>query len=337
MTEIKRKDDWEETWTTAAYAIHGAVSYTDKKYLSLVDVMGLTGHAFRMNIERQRVGIEGPTSFPGGYILRRNLCNLGFISNMGEAQAPATPELVEKTMALIHETIDKGVPAIAVDLFEPEFGLIYGYDDEKQLFYAKDKSQDGTIPYAKFANPRIHVLFLITISESLPHSKYEMLRMALDMIVDHARGREWNDAGFFKDRFAMGLAGYDAWIRVMNDRAADELGNAYNAAVIGDAREFAARFLRELAVKWDGSNFVERKVREYAAAAAAEYEAVAAAFAELRALFPFPQGGTPKDPETADRAAALLAQAREAETRGVEALESFLGFMKAYHSEKWVH
>ncbi|MFD0713035.1 hypothetical protein [Paenibacillus sp. GCM10027626] len=337
MTESKRKDNWTETWTTAAYAIYGAVSYTDKKHLSLVDVMGLTGHAFRMNIELQRIGIEGPTSFPGGYILRRNLCNLGFISNMGEAQAPPTPELLERTMALVHETIDKGVPAIAVDLFEPEFGLIYGYDDEKQLFYAKDMSQDGTIPYTQFANPKIHVLFLITISESLPHSKYEMLRMALDMIVDHARGREWNDAGFFKDRFVMGLAGYDAWIKVMENRAADELGNAYNVGLVGDAREFAAQFLRELVIKWDGTNFVERKVREYAAAAGAHYEIVAIAFAELRAMFPFPQGGTPKDPETADRAIMLLEQAKHAETKGLSVLEGFLDFMKAYHSEKWVH
>ncbi|MFC5407632.1 hypothetical protein [Cohnella soli] len=336
MSAIKRKDNWNETWTSAGFALHGAVSYTDKKYLSMVDVMGLTGHAFRMNIDPQKVDIAGPTSFPGGYIFRRNLANLGFISNMGEAAAPPTPELLEKTMALVQETIDKGVPAIAVDLFTPEFGLIYGYDDDQQLFYAKEASRDGTITYEKFANPKIFVLFLITISESLPHSKYEMLRMALDMIVDHARGREWNHAEFFNNRFAMGLAGYEAWIKAMENRSADELGNAYNVEVIADAREFAAQFLRELVIKWDGTNFVERKVREYAAAAEVHYEAVAAAFAELRMMFPFPQGGTPKDPETADRAIALLAAAREEETKGVVMLEHFLDFMKAYHSEKWV-
>ncbi|MCC3376291.1 hypothetical protein [Cohnella sp. REN36] len=337
MAEVNRKDNWNETWTTAAYAIFGAVGYTDKKHLSLVDVMGLTGHAFRMNIERERIGIEGPTSFPGGYILRRNLCNLGFISNMGGAPVPPTPDQLERTMAMLHETIDKGVPAIGFDLFGPEFGLIYGYDDEKQLLYAKDVTQEGTIPYDKFANPRIHVLYLITISESLPHSKYEMLRMALDMIVDHSRGREWSDADFFRDRIATGLAGYDAWIQVMKNRAADELGNAYNAGVVGDAREFAARFLQELVGGWDGANFVERKVREYAAAAAGHYEEVASAFAELRALFPFPQGGAPKDPAIADRAVLLLERARKAETAGVALLEGFLDFMKAYHSEVWVH
>jgi hypothetical protein len=106
--------------------------------------------------------------------------------------------------------------------------------------------------------------------------------------------------------------------------------------VIADAREFAAQFLRSLVTKWNGTNFVERKVREYAAAAETHYEAVAAAFAELRGLFPFPQGGTPKDPETADSAIALLKTAQAEETKGVVVLEQFLDFMKAYHSERWV-
>ena len=327
--------DWSVTWTSAAGAIHGAVSYTDKKHLTLVDVMGFTGHAFRMNIDPEKINIAGPTSFPGGYILRRNLCNLGFTSCLADAMAPVPPEKVEQTIALVQDSIDRGIPAISFDLFIPEFGLIYGYDEERQLFYAKDVSKDGTLSYAEFADTKIGVLFVTTISESLPHSKYEMLRMALDMIVDHARGREWTHV--FKDRFAQGLAGYDAWIGVMERRGADEHGNAYNTAVVADAREFAVRFLRDLAARWDGANVVERTVRARAAEAAEHYATVAEAFAELRSMFPFPQGGNPKDPKTADHAIGLLKRAKEAETKGVEVLEKLLGFMKAYHSEKWIH
>ncbi|MGX4588254.1 hypothetical protein [Paenibacillus chitinolyticus] len=334
MTKTFEKD-WSKTLTSAAKAVHGAVSYTDKKHLTLVDVMGLTGHAFRMNMDPVKVGIESPTSFPGGYILRRNLCNLGFISSMGEAAAPITPEKLEQTIALVQESVDKGYPAIAFDLFVPEFGLIYGYDDEKQLFYAKDAEREGTVTYAKFGEPKIGLLFLVTISESLPHSKYEMLRMALDMIVDHTRGREWNH--IFKDRFVTGLAGYDCWIDAIKERRADELGHAYNTAVIADAREYAARFLRELTVKWNAGNSVERYVREAAAEAAAHYGAVADAFSSLREMFPFPQGGALRDGDTAGRAVTLLLKAKEEEAKGIAVLEKLLSFMKAYHSEKWVH
>lgn len=327
--------DWTTTWTTAAGAVYGAITYTNKKDLSLVEVMGFTGHAFRLNIDPEIVNVAGPTSFPGGYILRRNLCNLGFTSNMGEAPAPVTPDKLEQSIALVQRSIDKGYPAIAFDLFIPEFGLIYGYDDDTQVFHAKDVSKDGTISYADFGTPKIGVLFLVTIEDSLPHSKYEMLRMALDMIVDHARGREWTHV--FAGKFAQGLKGYDAWIRVMQNRTADELGNAYNTLIAADAREFAAEFLRQLSVKWNGDNVVERTVRAKSAEAAAHFVVVAEAIGELRSMFPFPEGGTPKDPATADKAIELLLRAKQAETKGVEVLEWLLDFMKAYHSDIWIH
>src|SRR5690606_38586247 len=110
--------------------------YTDKKNYTLVDVMGITGHAFRINIDPKRIDVSGPTMFPGGYIIRRNLCNLGFISNLSDTDKPFTPAKVEQVFALIQQSIDRGIPAIAFDLFIPEFGLIYGYDDEQQLFHA---------------------------------------------------------------------------------------------------------------------------------------------------------------------------------------------------------
>jgi hypothetical protein len=326
--------DWTKTMTSAASVIYGAVRYTDKKNLTLMDVMGLTGHAFRLNIDPVEVNVAGPTSFPGGYILRRNLCNLGFTSNMGEASVPVTPDKLEQTIALIQRSIDKGYPAIVFDLFIPEFGLIYGYDDDKQLFNAKDVSKEGVISYADFGRPKIPVLFLVTIEDSLPHSKYEMLRMALDMIVDHARGREWTHD--FKDRFAQGLKGYDAWVKVMENRTADELGNAYNTAVAVDAREFAVKFLQEMVANWDGSNVVERTVRSKAAEAATHYAVVLEALSSLRDMFPFPGGGKSKDPINADKAIELLCCAREAETKGIEVLEKLLSFMKAYHSDIWI-
>lgn len=326
--------DWTKTMTSAAAAIHGAIAYTNKKQYSLVDVMGITGHAFRINIDPDHIDVAGPTMFPGGYLVRRNLCNLGFISSLSDTEKPFTPKKVEKVLALIQQSIDQGVPVITFDLFIPEFGLIFGYDDEQQVFHAKDVSDEGTISYTDFVEKR-NMLWVTTISESLPHSKYETLRMALDMIVDHARGREWQH--IFEGKYHIGLAGYDAWIACMERRAADPFGNAYNVAVVSDAREFAAQFLRELAIRWNGENIVERTVRKWAAEAAAHYAKTAEAFVQMRELFPFPQGGQPDDSAIADRAVQLLREAKEAEGLGVEVLERLLGFMKAYWSEIWIN
>lgn len=333
-TSSLNQKDWTKTKTSAAAAIHAAVAYTDKKHYSLVDVMGITGHAFRINIEHDHIDVASPTMFAGGYMIRRNLCNLGFISSLSDTDKPFSPEKVEKVLALIQQSIDKGIPAISFDLFVPEFGLIYGYDDLKQLFHAKDASKEGAISYSDFVENR-DMLWVTTISESLPHSKYETLRMALDMIVDHARGREWQD--IFAEHYRIGLQGYDAWISCMQLRKADPFGNAYNVAVVSDAREFAVQFLRELVIRWNGDNIVERTVRKMAAEAAAHYSKSAAAMVEMRELFPFPHGGRPDDPTVADRSVELLRAAKEAEVHGIEVLEQLLNFMKGYWSETWIN
>lgn len=333
MSDSKSKD-WTKTWTSAAAAIYGAISYTDKQQFSLIDVMGLTGHAFRINIDPDHIDVAGPTMFPGGYLFRRNLCNLGFISNLSDVEKPYTPEKVEKVLALIQQSIDKGYPAMCFDLFIPEFGLIYGYDDVKQVFHAKDVSQEGTISYTDFVEKR-NMLWVSTISESLPHSKYEILRMALDMIVDHTRGREWQH--IFEGKYMIGLAGYDAWIACLERRGADPFGNAYNIAVVSDAREYAAQFLRELVTQWNGTNIVERAVRKFASEAAEQYERVATSLVKMREMFPFPQGGEPNEPAIADRAIELLRAAKGAEGQGIEVLEKLLDFMKAYWCEQWIN
>ncbi|QKS46579.1 hypothetical protein HUB94_15830 [Paenibacillus cellulosilyticus] len=333
MSSLLQKD-WTKTKTSAAAAIHAAVAYTDKKHYSLVDVMGFTGHAFRINIDPDHIDVAGPTMFPGGFLIRRNLCNLGFISSLSDTEKPYSPDKVEKVFAMIQQSIDRGRPAICFDLFIPEFGLIHGYDDEQHLFHAKDVSKEGTLSYSDFVEKR-DMLWVTTISESLPHSKYETLRMALDMIVEHARGREWQHV--FEGKYVIGLAGYDAWINCMQLRKADPFGNAYNTAVISDAREFAAQFLRELVVRWNGENVVERTVRRLAAEAAAHYAKTAAAWVEMRELFPFPNGGHPEEPAVADRTIALLQAAKEAEVHGVQVLEQLLDFMKGYWSETWIN
>lgn len=333
MTEIVTKD-WSKTWTSAAAAIHGAVSYTDKKHYTLVDVMGITSHAFRINIDPVQIHVAGPTMFPGGYMARRALCNLGFISNLSDTEKPYTPEKVEQVMALIHQSIDRGIPAISFDLLVPEFGLIYGYDDEQQLFHVKDVSGEAALSYNDFVEKR-NMLWVSTIEEGLPHSKYETLRLALDMIVDHARGREWQH--IFKKTYKIGLAGYDAWISCMERWAADPFGNAYNIAVVSDAREFAGKFLRDLSFAWNGTNKVERVVRDFSAEAAKHYEAAAAALVEMREMFPFPEGGNPGDSRQADKAIELLKAAKEAEIEGVKTLEKLLECMKGYWCDTWIN
>lgn len=331
---IDQNEHWLKTKTSAAAAIHGAIQYTDKNYLNLIDVMGLTGHAFRINIDPKEINVAGPTAIPGGYLIRKNLTNLGFTSNLADSEAPVNPEKLEQTLELIQKSIDQGVPAIGFDLFIPEFGLIYGYDDGKRAFFAKDCSKDGEVTYEEFADVN-GVLYSTTIEESLPHSKYEMLRMALDTILDHSYGREFQ--AVFEGQYIIGIKAYDAWVDVMKKGNADPHGNSFNALVVSDAREFALKFLHDLTIKWDGTNIVERAVRKFASDAEKHYAVVVEALVELRELFPFPHGGDHSQKENVEKAIQLLKEAKDAEVEGLKSLENLAGFMKNYYAEKWVN
>ncbi len=332
--QLVNENHWLRTKTSAASAIHGAIKYTDKKYLNLIDVMGLTSHAFRINIDSKEINVAGPTAIPGGYLMRKSLTNLGFTSNLADSEAPAKPDKVEQTLELIQDSIDRGIPAIGFDLFIPEFGLIYGYDDTKKVFFAKDCARDGEVTYEEYSDIR-GVLYSTTIEESLPHSKYEMLRMALDTILDHAHGREWQ--GPFEDKYVIGLKAYDTWMDVLEKGNADPHGNAFNALVVSDAREFAVKFLHDLTIKWDGTNIVERGVRKFASDAVKHYTTAAEALVELRELFPFPHGGEPAEKGNKEKAVQLLKKAKEAEEEGLKCLQTLLDFMNNYYAEKWVH
>jgi len=314
-----RERSWEKTFTAAAQSIYALLQYTDKKEMyTLVDVMGLTGHAFRMNIHPNDVSPAGPTMFSPTELLEKGLGTLGFTcEQLYGFRTPAPVEKLEEAIKFAQESIDRGIPAIGWSLFIPEFGVIYGYDDEKQELYCKDPSHDGPLPYAKLNELPLNHVFMLRIRDSYSVDAVAAWKEALDRIVQFARGQ----APILSEEFRHGLAGYDAWIQAFRGGNVNPFGNAYNAEVVGDAREHAARFLRTLSEKWQGVSVLDDRIRQLADEAAEYYDKVAEAFIEFQRLFPHPHGGEPNDPVNAEEAIRLLEQAKADESSGVAVLE----------------
>jgi hypothetical protein len=314
---------YQNTWTTAAQALREAIKFTVKKEVSLVDVMGYTGHAFRINIHENNVDVAGPTAWDWGPVLRDGLLRLGIRSSyLGEPNfTPPTPELLGKAIEKVQHSVDRGIPAAAWDLLIPEFGVIYGYDDEKQEFHVKDVSGEGILPYSKMGRGQIGELFVLTLDDFFEIDKKEALVGALKSIIDHARVRYHLHA---EPPYQNGLAGYDAWIGAFRKGTVDPFGNAHNAALICDARAHAVQFLKDLQLKWNGVSQEEQEVSRLAALAAAHYQDVFNALVQLPPLYPFPQGGNPSVTENAEYSIAVLQRAREAEEQGVKILERML-------------
>ncbi|GEL77841.1 hypothetical protein [Tenuibacillus multivorans] len=303
------------SWSSAGTSIYNSTRFL-KDDLTLVEVMGYTGHAFRININAADVDVAGPTGYDWGSFFSKGLKNIGFTcqSVRTDHHTPPTPNELKEALSLVQTSIDKGVPVITWDLFIPEFGNIYGYDDEKRELMGKDPNGDGPLAYEKLGRGQVNELFVMTLDEPFEVDQKTMLKGALELAIDHAYQNEHaNETPPYQN----GLVGYDAWIQAFEKGEVSDFGNAYNAVVVYDARKFAAQFFRKIEEEWLDHDVV----KSLAGQVAQEYQKVADHLGELVYLFPFPHGGDPNNPKNAQFAIEQLKQAKKYETQATEGLE----------------
>ncbi|WP_028612060.1 hypothetical protein [Paenibacillus harenae] len=323
----RTRDDFTWSKNTDTSAIHSMIQYTDKAGMSVVDVMGYTAHAFRIIIDREAVEVGSYSAFDWPLHHAEQLQNLGFaVQTAGKPNhIPPTSEELEEALGYIQTSLDKGVPALSWDLFIPEWGVIYGYDDENKVLRCRDVRKDGDLPYEKLGRGEVTEMYVLTITGSYPVDKRSMLKGALKLAVKHAYRQS------FESEHAShrnGLAAYDAWIEAFTKRTVDPFGNGVNTGKVWDTREFAAQFLLELSQNWEGSSPQDDRLRTLALEASEQYAAVAERLGEMRDMFPFPHGGEPNSDAQAGRALTLLGEAKAAETSGITLLERMLEILE---------
>ncbi len=327
----------EYSWTSAATVMNQMISFTGRK-VSLPAVMGYSGHAFRINIIPEDIHIAGPTCFFFDCILTKGLKNLGYDARavvgikpaMGPNTNLADPALLTtaakekreihqalpEALELIHRSIDRGLPVLTWDTFIPEFGLIYGYDDEQRLLTVHECGKDDTVPYEHLGRGILEDLFVLAIEEQQAFDERSALRGALEMILDHYHGREVQCMNAIH-----GLKAYSVWIDAFRGGKIEPNGNAYNTVVLWDARRHAAAFLNELADSWIGDTPLDVNMREWSLAAAGIYSQISEHLQEMHQMFPFPMGGEPNDPARATRSIQILQSVEALEHEAVATLE----------------
>jgi RNA polymerase sigma factor (sigma-70 family) len=318
------------TWNTAVDSLYTMLKYTNKG-LSFPMVIGLTGQAFRINIIPESVHIAGPTAYPFGEIMARGLKNIGyrakFVDGMNAAIGPnanlidqalvgkdamgkreihqALPEALD----LIHRSIKQGYPVLAWDLFFPEFGLIYGYDDGEKLLHAYECCRLDTLPYENLGRSVLEEIFVLALDEPFDINQKDQLRSALQMIVEHYDGEESNSSsGSVK-----GIKAYDIWCDALRGGTVEPNGNAYNIAVIMDGRKHAAPFLNEILAGWPQAEEAD-----------IQYEEIASHFEALHHMFPFPEGGEPNTEMNARKSIELLQAIKKQEVAVVQVFRMLL-------------
>jgi hypothetical protein len=145
---------------------------------------------------------------------------------------PATAAL-QAALNIIRESVDRGIPAIVME------GLIYGYDDRRQLLFGISVKKTFEIAYNQFGRGSFGC-YVYACEEKFEMAFSAAIYRWLRTIVEYSTGKLRSSFG----GHIHGLKAFEAWINVFANRAVDELGNASTILVVLDARSHAVECLR---------------------------------------------------------------------------------------------
>lgn len=295
---------------SVTYCLWGLLQYTEKKGISLAEVNALTGYAFSLNIFKDTVHIGGPFIYAGEEQFPQALANLGYDFKV-VSFLPVEPDTVTDVLNTAQRSIDRGVPIILWDIFHAEFGLVYGYDDNKRQLNGLDKLREEPLTYDQIGKGKTAEIGFISIAgRNMTDRRTAIIRM-LDQAIEHGYTAE--PIKHADGELTKGLAAYDAWIEAFQGERIVSFFNAYYIVVYAELRQFGVQFLRELLEEFQDNEMTVARIRK----CVGQYEAVAAALKGLAELFPFPGGGDPKDPGNIINAIKFLEGAKRAEAEGL--------------------
>lgn len=306
-------DGWRPGECSIATCIHRILRFAGDAEPGISDVMGWSGLAFRLSVERERIDVSGPSMYFWEPVFEAGLKRLGYaMEHIGDGGIAPSVYLLGEAVALARKSIANGIPAIAWDLNGPEFGLLYGYDDDRMQFSAAAPGSEAMIlPYDKLGRGKDGGLFVMAFNR-LPENRIaleETIPGLIADIVSHAYGERTFPG------YVSGLNGYTAWRDAFLDGVVDPLGNAYCLKLALHGREQAVRFLRGWSQR--GQSDKSRLAFE----AEGHYYAAVQTLAQLAEMFPFPAGGNTTDRAIRNEAGHLLRQVKFCEEAGIEALD----------------
>lgn len=310
---------WRPRWVSHLGCVGGCLDYLG---LDVSDgwLYGATGHAFILNIH-DVVCPSGPTAW-NTEMLRALGKNVGYESR-GLSAERGDADFDEKRKLIWENTklaIDNGLPTYGWELAIPEYYVVCGYDDAG-YYYSGPLCEGvaGPKPWQELGASDIGMLEMYSIIKGEAADDRATVKDALAFALAFAESpSEW-----VWPKYKAGVAGFDKWIKALEDGTAHGLGAAYNAVVWHECREFAVEFLKEAKERLGGpaASFDE---------AIGRYGIVAENLKNVAELFPFAEReeGHVKDKERCAQAAGALRAAREAEAAGLAVLATIKDELK---------
>ena len=114
----------------------------------------------------------------------------------------------EQAHVVIVEGIDRGFPAVVWDVADCNWGLMIGYEQNKQLYETLTyQGKPSSLPFEKLGQNGNNILSVAVPGEPNTRSREEIVLNSLKTAVAHAEQKEWMDRPKYQD----GLPAYDLW------------------------------------------------------------------------------------------------------------------------------
>jgi hypothetical protein len=288
------------------FCLFHILPYVDQDKYTYEEIMGYTGHAFHLNVRVESIDKWGPTMYDWDGVIPRGLHNLGLVSkNTGYSGYHIdVPNVMNNSIALIRQSIQMGVPVIMWEPLGPEFGIIYGYDDERHSLYVIDAIREGEIPFNRIGRGEdTPELYVLSIGEVFDISPNERFIGTLDLILKYGLSdahETWE--------FSTGLPAYDAWINAFYNKKIDIYGNSFNIQILKNARKSAIEFLDKVKNEFNNKQEMDLIIQSKNFLIE-EMDLII----KLEILFPYPGGGNPRDEGISIKAIQLLKEIKDKE------------------------
>lgn len=220
----------------------------------------------------------------------------------------------------IVEGVKHGIPAIVWDVSGAEWGLVIGYDENKQTYDTLTYQGDCSIlPFGKLGQNGIDILSVAIPGNPNLRNREEIILNSLRTAVAHAEQKEWMERPKYQD----GLPAFDLWATLFNRWAtlvdAGKEDNIpldvpffahYYASHYYSARRYAKDYLQTIA----GSNDALQQ-------AASAYEKTAL---KLKPVWEFFSKKESRTPEALIGLADRIREAKSTETDAIEQIKQYL-------------
>jgi DNA-binding transcriptional ArsR family regulator len=289
---ISKKVEYQPCWISYTGAIAGCLKALGTD-CDIVDVGGVSGYAFLINVAKSVTCPSGPTAFPektwkqirkASEELGWTLETLAYDGSYPEREEAPTSKEIEKAREIfekIKQEIDKrDRPAVLWGLVIPEYGIVKGYEGNSYIvstYRSLIGQPEDSVAFHELKAPGC--LDSIFFRERVKHRGEAADKEALARAIDFASAKVQ-----VLRNYVAGPEALDEWANVLETLPEEKQnyhGNSYVGACYCEGREMCANYLKRLARRHPG------KQSKQLLKAAEAYEKGGKLLKEFTQLFPF--------------------------------------------------